>query len=444
MRKPESADEFRRREKRLIRREKRNGLSANRKRSRNETAIEQKVKLAECIKALKQDKLKARPEDKRPGPGKFLSAFTYIGYTPYDKRRLAPHSYRCRSFNEQRQYLDFFREFIYPYKIPNVLFWAAFEKETIIDERERLIPSPDAETILCAKKWIREIVSGESFYRQNKNFFTRAEAHFFLNSDIAYNNPASVTELIFYAKCLARKIGVKQSRLIAKTFTRKFSKYWNHPIVLGFLDLLARSQDYAIENGGFDDICDFVFSEITKHRKARSLQPPFSFSGRTMMSLIALANEWHAGILRAEEAQRAVNQIRQGVNWQRVNRQTGPIKELNSSCWKGISVHCSNVEDEGSVWAFTQLCDVRALLNEGRLMKNCVSSYSFKCASGESAIFHASRVFKEDQIYMDIATLEVSRDRVLAQAKGKCNAALSPIAIKVIKKWAQLNRIKAD
>ena len=439
MRKPESAEEFRRREKRLLRRENRNSISVNRKRYRNEKAVKERENLAEGIKALKKDKQKVRPEDKRPSAEKFLSAFIYIGWTPYDKRHLIPSTYRCRSFNVQRQYLDFFKEFIYPYKIPNVLLWAAFEKEKIVDEKGRLIPSPDLTIIQSAKKWIRDIVSGKSFYKKNKGCFTRAEAHFFLNSEIAYNNPSSVIELIYYAKCMARKIGIKQSRLIAKTFARKFSNHWNHPIIHGFLDLIARSPDYLVENDGLDDICDFVSSEITKYQKAHNRQPPFSFSGRTMVSIIALANEWHAGILQEQEAQKAMNRLRQMVN-----RQTGGNKLLDRSHWNGISIQCSRVEDDVSIWSFNQLCEVRALLNEGRLMKSCVSSYSIRCASGESAIFHVSRVFKEDQICMDAATLEVSKSRVLVQAKGKCNATLSSNVIKTVRKWAQINRINVE
>jgi len=75
-------------------------------------------------------------------------------------------------------------------------------------------------------------------------------------------------------------------------------------------------------------------------------------------------------------------------------------------------------------------------------MKNCVSSYSARCASGDCAIFHISCLFTDTQLSEEKATLEVSRNRVLVQAKAKCNAKISPVTMGIIRKWAQLNRIR--
>jgi len=434
MKKPETTELIRKREKRLLRRENRNCLSVRRKKIRDEIAVNQEKILKASIIALKKDNKKNDPNNKRPGSGKFLSAFSFINSSPYDKRYMISTDYRSRSFNEKKQYLDFIKEFIYPYKIPNVLIWTAFEKETVIIDNNGNRSSPDIEIIQTAKKWINDIVSGNSFYKQNKIFFNKTEAHCFLNSETLYNDPGSLVEQYFYAKCIARKICIKQSRVIAKSFSQKFLKYWIHPIVLDFLDFLARNSDNHIENTFLGDICDFVLNEIRKHRKSHGRKPPFSFSGRTMASVIALANEWHAEVLQEQEvqAQEAAN---------RQNSQTGNSQIAR---WKGISVSYSRIEDDEFAWSFIQLCNIRGLLNEGRLMKNCVSSYSAKCAGEEASIFHVLRISKEDQSNQDIATLEISRNRVLVQAKGKCNAKVSANYMKIIKKWAMLNQIKAD
>jgi len=241
---------------------------------------------------------------------------------------------------------------------------------------------------------------------------------------------------------MARKMPIRQSRTIAKIFVQKFTKYWNHHIVTGFLDLIARSNDCCTGNGGADsgglgDVCDFVLSEIEKHRKARGRLPPFSFGKRTMTSVIALANEWHACVLQEAEAQTALERA-QNIT----NRQAGKVIHTKISRWNGINLSCSRIEDDNFVWSFTQLCDVHSLLNEGRTMKNCISSYAARCASGDSAIFHVSRIFKVDQVCENSATLEVTRERILVQAKAKCNARLSSGVKTAVRKWAQLNRIK--
>jgi hypothetical protein len=435
----ETPEKTRRREKRFNRRENYNSMSQKRKERREEDLQYGKQTFAAALDALKRDSRKNRPDGKRPGQEKFLPAFSFIPSTPYDKRHLILPGYRCRSFNEHRQYIDFFREFIYPHKVPHVLIWTGFEQETLKDDQGRDTPSPDVEIIRNAKKWICDIVSGRSFFKQNRNYFTRAEAHFFLNTDIAYGGPDSVIELCFYAKCMARKMGVKWSRFIAKTFVKKFVKHWNHPMVTGFLDLISRNLDYNIENSGLGDICDFVLDKIMEHRKARGRCPLFSFSGRTMTSVVALANEWHANILREQEIRNDLERAEQRTHWQ-----AKAAEHIDMSRWKGIYVSHSQIGGDACVWSFTQLCSARELLNEGRLMKNCVSSYSYKCAAGDSAIFHVSRIFTAGRIIENIATLEVSKNRVLEQAKAKYNTKIASATINVIRKWALFNRIKID
>jgi hypothetical protein len=54
--------------------------------------------------------------------------------------------------------------------------------EILQDEKGRVKPSPDIETIRLAKKWICDMVSGGSFYKKNREYFTKAESHFFLNT----------------------------------------------------------------------------------------------------------------------------------------------------------------------------------------------------------------------------------------------------------------------
>jgi len=392
------------------------------------------------VEALKDDKQKRKPEDKKPGQGKFLAAFSFILWSPYDKRDSIPVNYRSHSFNGQRQYIDFLKEFIYPYHIPPALLWTALEKETVKDDKGRDRPTPDFNVIRLARKWIRDIASGESFYKKNKYYFTRTEAHFFLLSDIPYQEPSSVIEQYFYAKCLARKLNIKLSRSIAGVFSVKFSNDLDNLIVAGFLDLITRSGGFDADNIQLGDICDFVLAEIKKHKKSRGRRPLFSFSNRTMASVLALANEWHADVIREQEAQNALANAGQRLN--RQNRQDSVSQRLTR--WNGITVSHSQIEIENCTWLFSQLYTVQDLLNEGRKMKSCVSSYSPKCASGDSAIFHVSCLFIDTQFSEDKATLEVSRNRVLIQAKAKCNARITPVTMGVIRKWAQLNRIKID
>jgi hypothetical protein len=416
-------------EKRYNRRAICNKIAQERKDERKYKTEQSKLKNDLALKWLKQDKLKAKStEKKRPGPEKFLPAFSYISWTPSDKRSHIPFSYCSRSFNERRQYIDFFKEFIYPYKVPQILLLASLENERMTAHHMEIIKK--------AKKWVCDIVSGASFFKQNKEYFTHAEAHLFLNTDKPYKDLTSVIDLFFYSKCLARRMSIPRSRFVSKTFTIKFIKDFNHPLVTGFLDLIARSSAYEIENTDLGDICDFVLDKIKRYRKANNTHPPFSFSGRTMESVIGLANEWHADIQKEQEA---LNELaREG------QQQGQKYKTVEATRWNGIPVYQSTFKEKDCEWSFVKLCSVQDLVNEGRIMKNCAASYSSVCTSGMSTIFHLARDLPEIQIHENIATLEVSKERVLIQAKEKYNKRISPTVEKIIRKWGQQNRIKIE
>jgi len=439
MQRQNTMEEIRKREKKLTRRGHSIAQAERKKKRRIKGDADEKEFLEVMAKALKDDKQKRKPEDKKPGQGKFLEAFSFIPWTPYDRRNSIPVNYRCHSFNGQKQYVDFLKEFIYPYNLPPALLWTALEKETVKDDRNRDRPSPDFNKIRLAKKWICDITSGVSFYKRNKEYFTKAEAHFFLISDVPYSDPSSIIEQYFYAKCLARRLSFKLSRIIARVFLVKFANDIDNPIVTGFLDLIARSVGFDPDKIQLGDICDFVLSEIIKHKKSRGRHPPFSFSGRTMSSVLTLANEWHAYVIREQEAVKAVANARRRINPHNGRRESAP---QSLARWNGFDMPYSRIETENGIWIFSQLHTVQDLLNEGRKMKNCVSSYSAKCASGDCAIFHLSRLFTDTQISEDKATLEVSRNRVLVQAKAKCDTNIPPVMMGIIRKWAQFNRIK--
>ncbi|GHV12431.1 hypothetical protein FACS189491_05410 [Spirochaetia bacterium] len=217
-----------------------------------------------------------------------LEAFSFISWTSFDKRDQIPRGFMPHSFNKNRQYVDFFRTFIYPYPVPLPLLFTTLVKEYFIDERGGRVKSTYYDIIKLSKKWVNDIVSGDSFYRKNKEYFTRAEAHHFLNTVIPYTCASSMLELYFQAKCKARNIAVKRCRIIAKVFTVKFEKSFNHEMVTDFLNLLGRSEAYQIEEGELGDIGDFVLAKIHDHLKGCGRVPPFSFSGRTMTSIIGL------------------------------------------------------------------------------------------------------------------------------------------------------------
>jgi len=389
-----------------------------------------------AIEALRKDNKKSGKPDKKPGPKKFLALYSYISGTAFGS---IPASWRPRSFNERKQHMEFLKSFVYPYPLPETLLWATHGSEYFPTENGGRTKSQDFAFIRLAKKWINDIVSGKSFYKQNKMFFTKAEAHHFLSAKMPYTDGSSVIKLYFYAKCRARAMNHKLGMMVAGVFAVKFLSYFKNKLVEGFLDLIARTPEYRYERSMLGDISDFVLEKLQETKNRVNKREVFSFSGRTVASIISLANEWHEHLRREAEAQRAQRRAlfldRQG------NRKNE--KPVDTSHWKGMGLYQFRFETNECIWTVTELLTAQDLLNEGRKMRNCVSSYAYDCALGEKSIFSIEQVYPASQAIDKVATLEVRlSNRTLVQAKGKCNTGVSLKTMNIITRWAQANRIK--
>jgi len=385
-----------------------------------------------AYKILKKDNAQRIKPAKRPNLNYFMEAFSFIPQKKLNEclSSIKIAEWKSHSYNKERQYLDFFKEFIYPYYIPEPLLLITILKDlhytNTSGTRDK---SLDYDIIQLSKKWICDIVNGESFYKVNKKYFTKREAHFFLCSKVKYIDTWSVIYIFFEAKCKARNIPDSFCDVIARVFSVKFSQYLDNVILTSFLDLLGRyANDIIIENE-FGDICDFILSEILRYKESRNRKLPFSCSGRTLQSVISLANEWHIQVQRDASA--------------KAELQSKSDKQKNEY-WKNFPICNFLFENDEFVWNINQLCTFNDLVNEGRNMKHCVASYASCCADGITAIFHVSGQRKSDKtVVISNATVEIrTANRAIVQIKGKCNARVDEITLNVIKRWAQANNLK--
>ena len=130
--------------------------------------------IKKSVEALQTDNKKPQKPDKRPGAGKFLAMYAYIQGGKFDTRYNIPSSWKPHSFSERKQHHEFLHRFIYPYPLPDVLLWASHSPECIVHKNGDRKKALDYEYIGLAKKWINDIVSGKSFYKKNKEYFTKA------------------------------------------------------------------------------------------------------------------------------------------------------------------------------------------------------------------------------------------------------------------------------
>ena len=380
---------------------------------------------------LKKESATEKITAKRPLMNNFLETFSFIPNSVFDKRTETENmELKCHSFNEERQYMEFFKRFIYPYNIPKPLvLTAVMQKQYYFDAEGRRRETFDFEIIRLCRKWLCDIVNGKSFYKQNKDYFTKQEAHFFLNSKIKYADAKSVLNMFFEAKCKARRIPDSLVRIITRVFTFKFEQFFNNSSVKSFLDLIGRHIDYAVNENELSDICDFIMSEIANYKESAGKTTPFSCSNRTMSSVTSLANEWHAQVQRGVVA---------------ISGLQADTYRQKTHSWKKALISNFTFENDDFIWTITQLCSVNALINEGRSMKHCVASYAGRCSTGASAIFHVSGYKKQDKSHaVSNATVEVNPNECsIRQIRGKCNAAVDLTTLNIIKRWAQTNNLK--
>ena len=410
----------------------------NRKSEIIKTAIADK----NAIRVLKEDNKKSVKSEKKPGADFFLPVYSFIPFNSFDLRRNIPSSWKPHSFNSRKQHLEFIKRFIYPFPVPENLIWAAHEEEIELNHNVEKNRVKYYKLIELSKKWICDITSGNSFYKKNKEWFTKAEAHYFLSAKITYTDITSVLKMYFYAKCKGRAFNHKFSMIIADVFTVKFHENYTNALIISFLDLLSRTPDYGYERGMLGDLCDFVIIKIDENKKLRKKINSFTFSGRTIHSVIVLVNEWHEVLRKEAEAQRTLRNEARNYLFRRNGRNE---KSIDTSCWKSIGIEKFNYKTEECVLTVTEILTAKDMLNEGNKMKNCVASYTFRCASGDCAIFTLERIYPISQQIEKIATLEViPAKRILIQAKGKCNTALTPKALNIVNRWAMATGIKVN
>lgn len=146
----------------------------------------------------------------------------------------------------------------------------------------------------------------------------------------------------------------------------------------------------------------------------------FSYRGRTVASLIRLSDEWHEA-LAEEEA---------------IKNRAEPVITWDKSYIEDDSFRLSKQNKRVRIEVI-ELMNSMQLKAEGKNMKHCVGGYSNACKNRHVAIFSIRNGCTS------LATIEVRlRDRKIIQAKAKCNQPLSETTEKVMKNWADRNRLK--
>ena len=161
----------------------------------------------------------------------------------------------------------------------------------------------------------------------------------------------------------------------------------------------------------------FEADYVTVDGRRRQLPAPqanLSMSRRTPGSLIRQMEAWHRRLGRSGTP----GDLRWGASG------IGRFRVVTGKGEKQV------------IWRVDELLSKGNLVREGRRMTHCVATYAQMCARGHCSIWSMTREDVLGQI-RHIHTLEVTRDRVIVQARGRHNQLPNLAQTRIIKAWAR-------
>jgi hypothetical protein len=147
--------------------------------------------------------------------------------------------------------------------------------------------------------------------------------------------------------------------------------------------------------------------------------PDFSMDGRTVKSLLRLADAWHLEL--------------------------GRKKKSGSFSWHQSSIQGYQFIEKGEEydreWTIWELVDSDALYVDGRAMRHCVYTYADRCRRGETTIWSLRLRVKDGEKRM--ATIEVNpRRRAIIQVRAKYNARPGARSLEILRQWAACENLQ--
>jgi hypothetical protein len=271
-------------------------------------------------------------------------------------------------------------------------------------------------------KWLIDILSGESFFERNKEYFSRTEAKQCCTCDwakmerdprrensVKSNHYMDLIEYYFDSKIKANNLNID-----AFVFTRSFGVTFLDRIVQDFFRFISNNKNNIKEAYDVSDICDYLKNEYID----KGVE--FDFNNRTWRNLKRLSDEWHLE-----------------------NRMTKDydFKKYINSKWKKSEINDYSYEDCGNIWTIIEITTGKLLYEEGQDMHHCCFSYVNNCINNNCMIFSVKCIQKNEENNKRIATIEITKDKRLIQARGKYNKLIDSPTENIIKLWANENGI---
>ncbi len=326
----------------------------------------------------------------------WTAAFVHLVRVPW---RRPLEDWRPRSKNRRKQVASLLRHLVAEHPVPGFLDEAWLRSDDI---------APDL------RRWFLHIGAGQNPRTGPSPIpLTKREAHHLLTAPDGFPVEAAVR----WAQVHALGGGPELAHALAAT--RLGRSFEHESFWINVLRLFAASPMLDPSQVGplIDYIAHQKFSgvEIVEPdgnvRYEPAPQPGMSMRGRTAASLVQQMERWH--------------------------RELGRGNEHGHNLWDPCGVAGLRLESgqrNPVVWTLKELRSAKALALEGRAMGHCVSTYARSCAAGRCSIWSLERQNSDGS--QRRVTIELSRQNVIIQARGRRNAQPERQDMEILRRWA--------
>lgn len=374
-----------------------------------EAALGQLAALNAHTKALKE---------KNKGKLKYLTAKQITDVFAREfKIDFPSDNYPCKYNNDERQVREFLMRVVEKYPVNK-----AFRKHAVDfiirilvngSNYDHRVPYEQRVNDKIFTGWYLNLARGGSFANETGTFFTKKEAHSFLQAD--WNT--SIGTALWLHKLYS--IGVDKDtakHLVDRIFTRSIMDAstvaaWERDLSLMYF---AKKHPFSEFGEDVQQVLDYM----------RTRGNTYSYKGRTPNTIIELTNEWHLQLQHTSKKD---------------------ANELISFPESAIKTMTFTREDSRGMkleWLFEHINNNHWLFKEGRAMHHCVGSYARYCQEGTCEIFSAR--YGGDRMF----TVEISNSRSgypnVRQARGYCNKKLTGFERNALEYWAHKNNIRLE
>lgn len=309
-------------------------------------------------------------------------------------------AWKAPSHNAQRQFASFVRHLVARFPVPAFM------------DAAWLRQGPGSRAM---REWYLHIASGKNIRTANTPLpLTKLMAHHFLEAPAT----ASIEGAFRWGEVHA--LGGDATLTHALLGTRLAYSFDSHEFWSSVIRFFIANP--LLDRQHVGPIVDYLHAqkfqtrEIVDHNGRTIIEPPpqanLQMRGRTAESLLAQVERWHQVLGKSKGAENLF---------------------FKASGFKAVSFKTGS-KDASSVWHFRELHSGNELIAEGKAMRHCVASYARSCAAGNCSIW-AMEVAKATGSEK-VQTVEVSRQGVIVQCRGRLNRLPTAAEFEIVRRWA--------